>query len=187
MKSEPLAIPEVLLLQPRIVRDGRGQFLETWHDERYAAIGLPPFVQDNASLSRRGVLRGLHFQHPNGQGKLVTVLAGSVFDVAVDVRRGSPTFGQWVGRELSAENGQQLWIPAGFAHGFLVTSVEAVFVYRCTAHYAPDSEHSIRWDDPALAIHWPAVTPLLSAKDANAPLLSECVAALPLLADMDRD
>ena len=177
MIVERLEIPDVLLLQPRVFTDARGRFLETWHDERYAAAGLPPaFVQDNVSVSPKGVLRGLHFQHPNAQGKLVTVLAGSVFDVAVDVRRGSTTFGRWVGCTLSGESGHQLWIPPGFAHGFLVTSDEAVFAYKCTARYSAADERSIRWDDDAIGIRWPAAAPILSDKDAAAPLLRDCPA-----------
>lgn len=174
MIVEPLELPEVLLLKPRVFRDVRGQFLETWHDERYAAIGLSrPFVQDNVSVSRHGVLRGLHFQNPHAQGKLVSAVAGSVFDVAVDVRRGSPRFGRWVGHELTAESGHQLWIPPGFAHGFLVTSAEAVFAYKCTEHYSSSDEQSVRWDDPAIAVSWPSAAPILSEKDAEAPFLSE--------------
>ena len=175
MIVEPLAIPEVLLVTPRVFRDARGSFFETWRDDRYAALGIDtPFVQDNVSVSARGVLRGLHFQHPQGQGKLLTVLAGSVFDVAVDVRRGSPTFGEWVGHELTAESGHQLFVPAGFAHGFLVTSATAVFAYKCTAYYSPATERSIRWSDPAIGITWPDGNPVLSDKDAAAPLLGDC-------------
>jgi dTDP-4-dehydrorhamnose 3,5-epimerase len=175
MIVEPLSIPDVKLLTPRIFRDARGSFLETWRDERYELLGIAtPFVQDNVSVSMRGVLRGLHFQHPQGQGKLVTVLAGSVFDAAVDVRRGSPTFGKWVGHELSADTGQQLWVPPGFAHGFMVTSERAVFSYKCTAYYSLTAEHSLLWDDPAIGIVWPDAAPILSDKDAAAPRLAEC-------------
>src|ERR1019366_9631201 len=128
MMIERLEIPDVLLLKPKVFRDARGRFLETWYDERYAAVGVPSaFVQDNVSVSRQDTLRGLHFQNPNAQGKLVTVLSGRVFDVAVDIRRGSPTFGRWVGLELTGDSGHQLWIPVGFAHGFLALSDEAVF------------------------------------------------------------
>ena len=179
MIVESLALPGVLLIKPRHFRDARGQFLETWHDERYAAAGLPgPFVQDNVSVSLHGVLRGLHFQHPKSQGKLVTVLAGSVFDVAVDVRRGSPAHGRWIGHELTAESGHQLWIPPGFAHGFLVTSSEAVFSYKCTAYYSPSDERCVRWNDPAIGIRWPSDAPVLSDKDGVAPLLRECAPEL---------
>ena len=165
-------LPDVLLLEPRLFRDSRGHFAELYRADRYREAGIEEaFVQDNVSVSKRGVLRGLHLQHPHGQGKLVTVLAGSVFDVAVDVRRGSPTFGRWVGYDLSAENGRQLWIPPGFAHGFVVTGEEAVFLYKCTALYAPGSELSVCWDDPALGIDWPVAEPVLSPKDAAAPLL----------------
>lgn len=174
MKVTPLELPEVLLLAPRRFDDDRGHFLETWSTARYADAGVGgPFVQDNVSVSQRGVLRGLHFQHPDGQGKLVSVLRGRVFDVAVDVRRGSPTFGRWVGAELSDRDNHQLWVPAGFAHGFQVLSDEAVFAYKCTAPYAPAHERTIRWDDPAIGIRWPGPAPRLSAKDAAAPRLAE--------------
>ncbi len=162
-------LPGVLLLEPRVFRDPRGFFLETWNADRYRAAGIPgPFVQDNASRSARGVLRGLHVQNPNPQGKLVSVLDGAVFDVAVDVRAGSPTFGQWTGHELSAENGHQLWIPPGFAHGFVVLSESALFTYKCTDRYAPEHEFSIAWNDPEIGIAWPVVDPELSGKDAAA-------------------
>jgi dTDP-4-dehydrorhamnose 3,5-epimerase len=170
---EPLAIPDVLLLKPRVLRDDRGHFLETWRASTYAALGAGPFVQDNVSVSRRGVLRGLHLQHPEGQGKLVNALRGRVFDVAVDVRVGSPTFGKWVGAELSDENGFQLYLPSGFAHGFVTLSDEAVFAYKCTAYYAPQLERTVRWDDPAIAIAWPGGQPSLAPKDASAPTLAE--------------
>lgn len=168
-------IPGVLLLEPRLFRDERGYFLETWTADRYSAAGIPPvFVQDNVSVSRHGVLRGLHFQHPRAQGKLVSVLRGAVFDVAVDVRRGSPTFGRWVGAELSAENARQLWIPPGFAHGFQVVSREdAVFSYKCTHGYAPEAEQTVHWNDPALGVRWPLPDAVVSAKDAAAARLAE--------------
>ncbi|WP_412062432.1 dTDP-4-dehydrorhamnose 3,5-epimerase [Rubrivirga sp. IMCC45206] len=161
----------VRLLEPRVFEDERGRFLETWNAERYAEAGIPgPFVQDNVSVSKRGVVRGLHFQTPpHAQAKLVQVLEGSVYDVAVDLRRGSPTFGQHVGVELSAENGRQMYVPAGFAHGFAVTSETALFTYKCSAPYAPHHEGSLRWDDPALGIDWPVERPHLSAKDRAAP------------------
>jgi dTDP-4-dehydrorhamnose 3,5-epimerase len=154
--------------------DARGFFMETWHQQRYAAAGLPAsFVQDNLSWSKKGTLRGLHFQHPYAQGKLVFVLQGEVFDVAVDIRNGSPTFGQWVGVTLSADNKRQLYIPAGFAHGFCVTSETALFAYKCTDFYQPQAEGGIIWDDPELGIEWPIDTPLLSAKDRTYPRLTE--------------
>lgn len=174
MTFAPLRLPEVVLVSPRRFHDGRGLFFEAWQQERYAAGGIPgPFVQDNVSVSQRGVVRGLHYQEPFGQGKLVSCLRGSVFDVAVDIRRGSPTFGQWVGAELSEENGHQLWVPAGFGHGFQVLSSEAVFAYKVTECYRADAERSIRWNDPALAIAWPAPEAVLSPRDAVAPLLAE--------------
>ena len=168
------ALPGVLLIEPRVFRDPRGFFLETWNADRYRDAGIAgPFVQDNASRSARGVLRGLHVQNPYAQGKLVGVLDGAVFDVAVDVRAGSPTFGRWVGYELSAENGRQLWVPPGFAHGFVVASETALFTYKCTDRYAPEHEFSVAWDDPDLGIDWPLEAPSLSAKDAAAPRLRD--------------
>ncbi len=174
MTAEETELPGVLLLRPRVFADGRGHFLETWRRERYARAGVDAdFVQDNASYSRHGVLRGLHFQQPHGQGKLVSVLLGEVWDVAVDVRAGSPTFGRWTGYTLSAENGHQLWIPPGFAHGFVVTSGEAVFSYKCTDVYHPEAELTIRWDDPDLAVGWPIRPTLVAEKDAAAPTLAQ--------------
>ena len=174
MKVTPLEIPDVLLLEPKVFGDDRGFFMEMFHAARYAAVGIPgPFVQDNYSRSAKGTLRGLHFQEPQAQGKLVQVLAGAVYDVAVDVRRGSPTFGKWVAAELSSENRRQLWIPAGFAHGFCVVSDSADFHYKCTALYSPETERSIVWNDPDLAIPWPVAAPLLSPKDAGAPRLQD--------------
>ena len=162
----------VLVLEPRVFADERGAFVETWNAERYAALGIEgPFVQDNVSVSKRGVVRGLHFQNPNPQGKLVSVLHGAVYDVAVDLRVGSETFGEWVGVELSAENGRQMWIPEGFAHGFQALADGTVFSYKCTAYYSPADERSLRWDDPALGIAWPLAEPIVSAKDAAAPVL----------------
>jgi dTDP-4-dehydrorhamnose 3,5-epimerase len=146
--------------------DARGFFFESWSHQKYAAAGLSQaFVQDNVSLSRQGILRGLHAQNPRSQGKLVQVLLGEVFDVAVDIRQGSPTFGQWSGLSLSAENKRQLWIPPGFAHGFLVVSETALFHYKCTEYYSPAEEFTLLWNDPDVAIRWPEGTPLLSAKD----------------------
>lgn len=173
-------LPGVLLVEPKLFGDARGFFVETFHAERYASVGIPgPFVQDNLSRSARGALRGLHFQEPFPQGKLVQVLRGAVWDVAVDVRRGSPHFGAWVGLELSEDNHRQLWIPSGFAHGFCVLSEVADFFYKCTSRYVPDAERAIRWNDPELAIRWPIQAPLLSAKDAAAPMLADAP-VLPL-------
>lgn len=166
-------LPELLLVEPPVFHDARGAFRELYRETRYADAGIPDrFVQDNLSLSRRHVLRGLHLQNPRGQSKLVTVLAGAVFDVAVDVRRGSPTFGRWAGVTLTAENAHQLWIPSGFAHGFLVLSDEALFSYKCTEPYSPSHELSVRWDDPGVGIEWPVPAPILSDKDAAAPTLA---------------
>lgn len=179
MKVTPLSIPDVLLVEPMVFGDPRGFFLETFNAQRYAEFGIAlPFVQDNLSRSRKGTLRGLHFQEPKAQGKLVQVLAGAVWDVVVDVRRGSPHFGRWVGTELSADNRRQLWVPPGFAHGFCVLSETADFFYKCTEFYAPGNEHAVLWSDPDLDIRWPLETPLLSAKDASAPRLKDA-AVLP--------
>ena len=172
MIVETTSIPDVKLLAPQRFPDGRGFFSETWNARRFAEAGIPgPFVQDNVSRSARGTLRGLHLQHPKGQGKLVQVLRGSVWDVAVDVRRGSPRFGRWVAVELSETTPRQLWIPPGFAHGFCVLSDSADFFYKCTELYAPDCERSIAWNDPGIGIPWPVAEPLLSAKDRAAPRL----------------
>ncbi|MFF7394952.1 dTDP-4-dehydrorhamnose 3,5-epimerase [Achromobacter sp. NPDC008082] len=176
MKAFPQALPEVLLLEPRVFSDERGFFFESFNERVFeAATGLQRhFVQDNHSRSTRGVLRGLHYQLEQPQGKLVRVCMGEIFDVAVDVRRGSPTFGQWAGAYLSAENKRQLWIPEGYAHGFLTLSESADVLYRATNYYAPDFEHCIRWDDPDLAIAWPlSGTPLLSQKDRHGVSLKE--------------
>lgn len=177
MKFSPRAISDVVLIEPEVFGDERGFFMETWHARKFAEVGIDAsFVQDNHSRSGQGILRGLHFQSPHAQGKLVRVVEGEVFDVAVDLRKGSPTFGQWVGEYLSADNKRILWIPPGFAHGFYVTSTVAEFVYKCTDFYAPEYEYSLRWDDPQLAIQWPLIDgqqPILSTKDAQAPLLSE--------------
>jgi dTDP-4-dehydrorhamnose 3,5-epimerase len=170
----PTALPGVLLLEPRVFRDARGHFLESWRQDRYHAAGLPErFVQDNLSRSVRGVVRGLHLQNPHAQGKLVSVLFGEVFDVAVDVRAGSPSFGRWVGETLSAENARQLYVPEGFAHGFMVTSPEAVFLYKCTRAYSPEDELTVRWDDPDLGIAWPLRDAILADRDRGAPRLRE--------------
>jgi dTDP-4-dehydrorhamnose 3,5-epimerase len=168
------ALPGVLIIEPKIFGDARGFFMETFHAMRYAQAGIPgPFVQDNLSRSGYGVLRGLHLQNPGGQGKLVTVLKGQVRDVAVDVRRGSPTFGKHVAVELSEENRRQLWVPRGFAHGFLVLSETADFFYKCDAPYSPDDEVAVRWNDPALGIDWDIEAPSLSARDAASWPLAE--------------
>ena len=175
MKVTPTSHPDVLLIEPRVFGDARGWFYESWQQVRYAEAGIgPAFIQDNQAFSRRGALRGLHIQHPFGQGKLVQAIQGEVFDVAVDVRRGSPHFGRWVGAVLSGENRHQLWVPAGFLHGYLVTSAEALFAYKVTEFYHPETECSVRWDDPDIGIDWPVgITPILSDKDAGAPLLRE--------------
>jgi len=167
-------LPECKVLEPAVFGDERGYFFETWNAERFGDHGLPTrFVQSNISSSARGVLRGLHYQWPNPQGKLVTVLEGEVYDVAVDIRQGSPRFGSWAAVVLSAENKRQFWIPEGFAHGFAVLSERAIFSYLCTAQYDRAADASVRWDDPAIGIDWPVSAPLLSAKDAIAPLLAD--------------
>ena len=161
-------IPGLLIIEPKVFGDTRGFFLETWNRRRYGEAGLDvDFVQDNVSFSRRGILRGLHFQNPKPQGKLLQVLQGEVFDVAVDIRRSSPTFGKWHGLVLSGENKTQFYIPAGFAHGFVVLSETALFQYKCTEIYSPQDEMAIRWDDPDLGIQWPLTEPLLSDRDAK--------------------
>ena len=172
MSITPTAIPDVLEINPTVHGDERGFFMETFRADDFAAAGITgPFVQDNHSASCRNVLRGLHYQINQPQGKLVRVVRGSVFDVAVDLRRSSPTFGQWAGAVLSADNKRQLWVPQGFAHGFLVLEDGTEFVYKCTDYYAPEHERSLRWDDPAVGIEWPELDapPILSAKDARAP------------------
>jgi dTDP-4-dehydrorhamnose 3,5-epimerase len=166
MRFVQTEVPGVILVEPDVFEDPRGFFLETYHARKYAEIGLPGlFVQDNYSWSVRGTLRGLHYQTTQSQGKLVSVLQGQVFDVAVDIRQGSPTFGKWIGIELSGENKRQLYIPPGFAHGFCVLSEAAGFAYKCTAFYAPEDEGGIIWNDPDIAIRWPIKSPLLSGKD----------------------
>ncbi len=171
MKVIATRIPEVKIIEPAVFGDARGFFMETHNSRKFAELGLDlNFVQDNHSRSRQGILRGLHYQMQQTQGKLVRVTSGKVFDVAVDVRRSSPTFGQWVGVELSDENHRMLWVPEGFAHGFYVMSESADFLYKCTNLYAPEHEACIRWDDPTLAIEWPLVdgqAPLVSGKDAQ--------------------
>ncbi len=181
LRVEQTGLPGVLLITPRVFGDRRGFFQETYQEEKYRKAGIPgPFVQDNFSRSCQGTLRGLHYQWPCAQGKLVSVLAGEVYDVAVDIRQGSPSFGKWVGLVLSGENHQQLYIPEGFAHGFCVLSEQADFVYKCTTPYAPAHEHGLCWSDPALGIAWPLRDPVLSEKDGLFPALAEVpVAHLP--------
>ena len=168
MRIIPTALPDVMLIEPTVHGDERGFFLETWRADAFASAGLPTrFVQDNHSRSRGRILRGLHYQLMQPQGKLVRVVLGEVFDVAVDMRRSSPTFGRWVGAIISAENKRQLWVPPGFAHGFFVLSESADFIYKCTDYYHPASERSLLWNDPDVGIEWPLQggEPLLSAKD----------------------
>lgn len=170
------AIPGVLIIEPRIFGDTRGFFMETWNDVAFKAAGLDlNFVQDNHSRSQKGVLRGLHFQNPSPQGKLVRVTMGAVFDVAVDLRASSPTFGQWVGVELSAQNKRMFWVPEGFAHGFLTLADDTDFLYKCTALYAPQNECTLAWDDPAIGIEWPVtgIDPIISDKDARGLTLAD--------------
>ena len=173
-------LPGVLIIEPVVHGDARGFFLESFHARRYAESGLPEtFVQDNHSRSSRGVLRGLHYQLQHPQGKLVRVVSGEVFDVAVDIRRGSPTFGGWVGATVSADNHRQLYVPPGFAHGFCVLSDSADFLYLCTDVYRPDDEYGIAWDDPALNIAWPGEQFSLSQKDQSWPRLADAGNNLP--------
>jgi dTDP-4-dehydrorhamnose 3,5-epimerase len=174
MKVIPTPLPGVMVIEPKVFGDTRGFFLETFHVERYAQAGIPgPFVQDNHSHSTKGVLRGLHFQKQYPQGKLVYVTSGMVFDVAVDIRSDSPTFGKWFGITLTAEQHQQFYLPPGCAHGFCVLSEQADFHYKCTDYYHPEDEGCIRWDDPEINIQWPINNPTLSAKDANAGYLRD--------------
>ena len=182
MRFTPTRLPGVVLVEPRVFRDDRGFFLETYHRDRYREGGIDgEFVQDNHSRSIRNTLRGLHAQEPNPQGKLVRCIEGEIWDVAVDIRRGSPTFRQWVGVTLSADNFRQLWVPPGFAHGFCVLSEEAQVEYKCTALYSPDDELGIAWDDPDLDIAWPLEgSPLLSQKDREALRISEVGDRLPV-------
>ena len=174
MKVIETSLPGCVVIEPAVFGDARGVFFETWNAERFGEHGLPTrFVQSNVSTSVKGVLRGLHYQWPRPQGKLVSVLEGEVYDVAVDIRRGSATFGRWEAVVLSAENKRQFWIPEGFAHGFAVLSEHAVFNYLCTDVYVKEADAGVRWNDARLAIDWPVAEPLLSAKDANAPFLDE--------------
>ncbi len=174
MKVTPTKLPAVLVIEPDAFGDDRGWFLETFSNRRYEQAGLKlPFVQDNISFSAKNILRGLHFQYPHPQGKLVQVLSGEVFDVAVDIRLGSPTFGQWTGENLSASNHKQIYIPPGFAHGFCVLSDTALFSYKCTDYYSPATQGGIIFNDPDLGIGWPVPTPVVSGKDAGFPRLKE--------------
>ncbi|PLS85641.1 MAG: dTDP-4-dehydrorhamnose 3,5-epimerase [Actinobacteria bacterium] len=185
MKITETDLPGAVIVEPNVFGDARGFFMESWNRARYEELGLPAqFVQDNLSYSSRGVLRGLHFQNPHPQGKLVSVLQGEVFDAAVDIRAGSPTFGRWVGVTLSAENKRQFYVPEGFAHGFVVTSGMALCSYKCTDYYHPEAERSVLWNDPDLGIDWPVEAPLLSAKDDCASRLAEIPAGnLPRYAE----
>ena len=179
MKVHATALPGVLVVEPTVHRDARGFFLETWREQDYRAAGISgPFVQDNHSRSTRGTLRGLHAQVKRPQGKLVRVTEGEIFDVAVDIRPGSPTFRRWVGERLDAEHHRQLWVPPGFAHGFCVLTETAQVVYKCTDYYDRADEITISWSDPAIGIEWPVADPLVSAKDREAPPLQQ---VLPLL------
>ncbi|NJL08840.1 MAG: dTDP-4-dehydrorhamnose 3,5-epimerase [Methylacidiphilales bacterium] len=180
MQVVETSIPGVVIIEPKTFGDARGFFMETFQVKRYAQAGIErPFVQDNLSRSAFGVLRGLHIQNPNAQGKLVTVLRGRVLDVAVDVRHGSPTFGRHVVVELNEDNRRQFWVPRGFAHGFVVLSDTADFFYKCDALYSPSDELVVRWNDPALGIDWRVAEPELSPRDADAPLLADLHDRLP--------
>lgn len=178
MKCIPTAIPDLLILEPRVFGDARGFFMESFNARTFAEVtGLElEFVQDNHSRSQKGVLRGLHYQLKQAQGKLVRVTQGRVFDVAVDMRQSSPTFGQWAGVELSGENHRQFWVPPGFAHGFVVLSDSADFLYKTTDYYAPEHERCLRWDDPTVGVAWPlaGLTPQLSAKDQAGLAFADC-------------
>jgi len=174
MQVTPCELEGLLLIDPPVFGDHRGFFMESYNQRRYRDAGVKlDFVQDNFSFSRQGTLRGMHFQNPDAQGKLVSVIQGEVFDVAVDIRRASPTFGRWVGVTLSAENKRQFWVPPGFAHGFIVVSETALFHYKCSNLYSPKAETGFRWNDPAVGIKWPVENPILSPRDAAAPLLRD--------------
>lgn len=180
MHVTPTSLPEVLLLEPERYDDARGSFMELWREDKLPAASIPArIVQTNLTTSHKGVIRGLHFQEPNAQDKLISVLSGAIFDVAVDIRRSSPHFGRWVGVELSATNRKQLWIPRGFAHGFCALTDDTLVQYGCTNYYAPAHDRAIRWDDPAIGIAWPVTAPILSAKDEAAPLLANAT-VLPI-------
>lgn len=174
MKAASTSLPGVLIVEPQVFEDPRGFFYESYNEAKYANLGIhASFVQANVSRSSKGVLRGLHYQWPNPQGKLVSVLEGEVYDVAVDIRRGSPTFGQWTSAMLTADNRRHMWIPAGFAHGFCVLSEFATFTYQCTTLYDPAADAAICWNDAAIGVDWPISNPLISAKDVKAPLLAD--------------
>jgi len=174
MNIKETKLTGVLILEPKVFTDDRGYFLETWNSTRYEQAGIPgPFVQDNISFSKKGILRGLHFQYPQPQGKLIQVLSGEVLDVVVDIRAGSPTYGQWVGEVLSESSHRQMYVPPGFAHGYCVTSEAALFSYKCTDFYNPATEHGIIWNDPDIGIAWPIAQPVLSTKDAVYPRLKD--------------
>jgi dTDP-4-dehydrorhamnose 3,5-epimerase len=180
MNVVPTALPGVVIVEPRVFEDRRGFFFESYHAERYKTLGLPErFVQDNHSLSVPGTVRGLHYQLRQPQGKLIRVISGSVFDVAVDIRRGSPSFGRWVGVELSAANKRQLYVPPGFAHGFCVPQEESELEYKCTDYYAPEDERGVAWNDPTIGIAWPVTSVLLSDKDKAFPRLASDRTDLP--------
>lgn len=175
MNIDQTSLPGVLLISPTVFGDARGFFMETFRRDMMDAAGIPPLVQDNHSRSVRGTLRGLHFQHPHGQGKLIRVVTGVVFDVVVDVRRGSPAFGRWEGYELSGDNKQQLWVPPGFAHGFCVLSDTADFLYKCSDYYHPETEQTLLWNDPDVGVEWPVDEPILSEKDQRGVPLRDLV------------
>ena len=179
MRAVPTELPGVLLVEPDVYADSRGFFLETYHGEKYGAFGIGPFVQDNHSRSMGSTLRGLHLQLSRPQGKLVRVIEGEIYDVAVDVRRGSPTFGRWAATTLSADNFRQCYIPPGFAHGFCVVTPVAQVEYKCTSLYDPASEVGIAWNDPSLAIRWPVGEPVLSDRDRRNPTLNQLTDRLP--------
>lgn len=185
MKFEKTHLKGCVLITPQVFEDERGFFMETFHEEKFKSNDLPShFVQDNHSKSSKGILRGLHFQHPNWQGKLVRVISGEVFDVAVDLRVDSETYGQWYGTYLSETNRQQLYVPEGFAHGFCVTSEWAQVCYKCTRVYAPQEDNTLAWDDPDIAIEWPVVNPVLSAKDQKGYSLKHVTEQLQSKADL---
>ena len=183
MKVTETVLPGVFIIEPKIFPDARGFFVETYNKERYAACGIAvDFVQDNLSFSSKGVLRGLHYQNPHSQGKLMYVLQGEVWDVAVDIRQASPNFGKWTAVTLSSDNKKQFYVPPGFAHGFCVLSETALFTYKCTDFYHPECDGGVRWDDPELGIDWPVTAPILSEKDGKLPFLRDIpVGRLPQL------
>lgn len=183
MKFLETEIPGVLIIEPKLFGDKRGFLKEIYNAKRFAEAGIGlPFLQDNYTRSVKGTLRGLHYQHPKAQGKLVQAIFGRIWDVALDIRKDSPSFGKWVGVDLSEDNGRQLWVPPGFAHGFCVLSEQADIVYKCTDLYAPEHEHGIAWNDPDIGIPWPVEAPILSARDGNARRLAE-TEVLPTMAD----